>query len=354
MNVSRFAGCLQLAAISAICFAAPAALAGSVELLITDRDDDAVYRFDGETGDFIDVFIPSGSGGLDRPVGITIGPDEHLYISNFGPGEILKFDGETGDYLGAFYDDTYWLEEPVDVLFDGEYAYLLGNDTENVVVVDADTGNFIDSVGNNTIRYPHDMEIGPDRYVYIATENNSQGLIQVWDIRNDMMIEHFAPPGELGLATGITFRPDGDILVSDWWDGEVVRYDAETHDFVDFFIPANSGGISGPGKLEYGPGGDLYVGNSNGVHRFDGETGEFIDVLVATGDGGLSNPRGFVFRYLGSPADVNNDGVVDIDDLFAVLAAWGPCTDCPEDVNDDGVVDIDDVFEVLANWGPAK
>ena len=48
--------------------------------------------------------------------------------------------------------------------------------------------------------------------------------------------------------------------------------------------------------------------------------------------------------------DVNGDGVVDIDDVFAILAAWGPCDACPEDVNDDGVVDIDDLFEVLANW----
>ena len=49
-------------------------------------------------------------------------------------------------------------------------------------------------------------------------------------------------------------------------------------------------------------------------------------------------------------ADVNDDGVVNIDDVFAVLGAWGDCPGCPEDVNEDGVVDIDDLFEVLANW----
>lgn len=57
------------------------------------------------------------------------------------------------------------------------------------------------------------------------------------------------------------------------------------------------------------------------------------------------------------PADLNDDEQVDIDDLFAVLAAWGPCDDpedCPQDVNQDGVVDIDDLFEVLANWGPCS
>ncbi|UCD76839.1 MAG: hypothetical protein JSV91_07900 [Phycisphaerales bacterium] len=52
-------------------------------------------------------------------------------------------------------------------------------------------------------------------------------------------------------------------------------------------------------------------------------------------------------------ADVNGDCVVDIDDVFAVLAAWGPCEnpdDCPADVDGTGTVDIDDIFEVLANW----
>ncbi|UCD75694.1 MAG: beta-propeller fold lactonase family protein [Phycisphaerales bacterium] len=49
--------------------------------------------------------------------------------------------------------------------------------------------------------------------------------------------------------------------------------------------------------------------------------------------------------------DVNCDGVVDIDDVFEVLANWGACEDCPADVNGDGVVDIDDLFEVLYYWG---
>lgn len=52
------------------------------------------------------------------------------------------------------------------------------------------------------------------------------------------------------------------------------------------------------------------------------------------------------------PADVNQSGEVDIDDLFAALAAWGDCAGCPEDVNGDSVVDIDDVFAILSAWGP--
>ena len=58
-------------------------------------------------------------------------------------------------------------------------------------------------------------------------------------------------------------------------------------------------------------------------------------------------------------ADLNNDGYVDIDDIFAVIGAWGPCPDpCPPvcfaDVTEDCVVDIEDVFAVLADWGPCS
>jgi predicted outer membrane repeat protein len=52
------------------------------------------------------------------------------------------------------------------------------------------------------------------------------------------------------------------------------------------------------------------------------------------------------------PGDVTGDEFVNIDDLFAVLGAWGDCDDCAEDTNQDGVVNIDDLFAVLGSWGP--
>ncbi|UCD74200.1 MAG: hypothetical protein JSV91_10465 [Phycisphaerales bacterium] len=52
------------------------------------------------------------------------------------------------------------------------------------------------------------------------------------------------------------------------------------------------------------------------------------------------------------PEDLNDDDKVNIDDLFAILGAWGFCDDCPEDLNDDGKVNIDDLFLILGAWGP--
>lgn len=55
----------------------------------------------------------------------------------------------------------------------------------------------------------------------------------------------------------------------------------------------------------------------------------------------------------GSPADVNNDGYVGVDDLLLVISGWGPCGPfiCPADINDDGQVGVDDLLYVIQDWG---
>lgn len=54
--------------------------------------------------------------------------------------------------------------------------------------------------------------------------------------------------------------------------------------------------------------------------------------------------------------DANGDGVIDIEDLFALLAAWGPVTPGAEimDMNGDGVIDTEDLFALLAALGAGR
>jgi hypothetical protein len=57
------------------------------------------------------------------------------------------------------------------------------------------------------------------------------------------------------------------------------------------------------------------------------------------------------------PADTNNSGVVDVDDLVAVILGWGACagcppTDCASDIDDDCDTDVDDLVAVILAWGP--
>jgi hypothetical protein len=50
------------------------------------------------------------------------------------------------------------------------------------------------------------------------------------------------------------------------------------------------------------------------------------------------------------------NGMVDVDDLTAVILAWGSCSyPCPADVSPmfgNGMVDIDDLVTVITGWGP--
>jgi hypothetical protein len=61
-----------------------------------------------------------------------------------------------------------------------------------------------------------------------------------------------------------------------------------------------------------------------------------------------------------SPGDVNGDNVVNVIDLLAVIANWGPCSnpnDCPADIappgppQGDDVVNVQDLLMVINNWG---
>ncbi len=54
------------------------------------------------------------------------------------------------------------------------------------------------------------------------------------------------------------------------------------------------------------------------------------------------------------PSDLDGDGIVGMMDFLALLAAWGPCSDCgtcPADFDGDCSVGILDLLILLGNWG---
>jgi hypothetical protein len=52
------------------------------------------------------------------------------------------------------------------------------------------------------------------------------------------------------------------------------------------------------------------------------------------------------------PGDVNYDGLVDIDDLLALIGAWGPSVPggVPADFDNNHIVNIDDLLTLIAHW----
>jgi hypothetical protein len=54
------------------------------------------------------------------------------------------------------------------------------------------------------------------------------------------------------------------------------------------------------------------------------------------------------------PGDADGDNQVDVDDLIAIILAWGACPapplPCPADLDGSGSVDVDDLISVILNW----
>lgn len=58
-----------------------------------------IFRF-APDGTFLDIF--AAGNGMFRPYGIAFGPDQNLYVSSFLSDQILRYDGITGDFIDVF------------------------------------------------------------------------------------------------------------------------------------------------------------------------------------------------------------------------------------------------------------
>jgi hypothetical protein len=62
----------------------------------------------------------------------------------------------------------------------------------------------------------------------------------------------------------------------------------------------------------------------------------------------IAPPGGCV---LPCPADLDGNSIVNIDDLLAVINAWGQGAGNPADIDNNGIVNIDDLLTVINAWG---
>jgi WD40 repeat protein len=86
---------------------------------ITSETTGDIRRYDAQTGAFLDVFVPVGSGGLARPSGIVFGPDGDLYVVSTNTNNVKVYDGTTGAFLGdLFAPGTGGVSAPRGITFD--------------------------------------------------------------------------------------------------------------------------------------------------------------------------------------------------------------------------------------------
>lgn len=249
--------------------------------LVGNTRGDNILRFDGNTGNFIDEFIPVASGGLSKPDTVIFGPDGNgdgksdIYIASgekpaksgeAGASAVLRYDGITGAFIDKFVgdnpntttDETGGLSRPYGLAFgpDGNF-YVSSFLTDQILRYNGKTGQFIDvfAVGNQQA----------------GGLNGPNGLL-------------FAPDGNLYVTTQGSVAKNGQADYSDNFLSQVLRYNLGTKQFSIFASPGASprgqGFVSLLG-MAIGPNdGDLYVSDfANDIRRYNLKSGELVKTL---------------------------------------------------------------------------
>jgi sugar lactone lactonase YvrE len=287
---------------------------------------------------------PAHEAGLAEPFGLTIGPDGSLYVCSVKNHCIRRIDEKTGfistvagsgqmGYAGDGRPATRALcNEPYEVRFDAEdHMYFVEMQNHLVRRVEAKTGIISTVAGDGTagfsgdggkavkarLKQPHSIALDGAGGLYIADIGNLR--IRRVDLRSGL-IETVAGTGEKGAT------PDGAALLETPLDGpRAIDFDVRGNMFLAlreghsifrvslrgqklFHLagtgkqgysgdggPAKMAALSGPKGIAVGPGGDVYIADTeNHAIRVIRAGSGTIETLVGDGtpgDGPEISPR---------------------------------------------------------------
>ena len=117
-----------------------------------------MLEYNGQTGVYIGELVSAGSGGLVWPFGIAYGPDGNLYVTSeaIDSHQVLRYDGTSGDYIDVFVSsgDNGGLMQPRGLLFKPNGNLLVASfDTNQILEFDGNSGAFIDQFNNNGTQF---------------------------------------------------------------------------------------------------------------------------------------------------------------------------------------------------------
>jgi len=255
-----------------------------------------ILRYDGR-GNFIDAFTPGGCC-------MTFGPGEHLYVTR--QRAVERYNGVTGEFMDVFVapDPNSAIVAFIPILGpDGLLYVSYRGAVQSIRRYDAsgtvDDDFLVDGTAHG-MSGAQFFAFGPDGNLYFTSGGTHEVLR--FSGRDGAFIDRFVEAGEGGLVgpSGLTFGPDGILYVGSPSTDRVLRFDRDGTYIGDFF-PVASGGLDLPVGITFGPDGNFYVAaaatpQTAGVFRYNGKTGEFMDTFVGPGDGRTTGPRTLQFK----------------------------------------------------------
>jgi DNA-binding beta-propeller fold protein YncE len=171
------------------------------------------------TGQSLGAFVLASSGGLFSPRSLAFGPDGDLYVSS-ATGEVLEYDGETGDFIGVFVDTNGNGGGPVDpygLAFHDGKLYVASYFPSEVKAFHATTGAFISTFvvsGAGGLSGPTSLDFGPGGDLYVTSQGND--TIRRYAGATGAFVSVFVGPGSGGLdgPFDLAFRPTAAPIVA--------------------------------------------------------------------------------------------------------------------------------------------
>ncbi|MHC4341057.1 MAG: Vgb family protein, partial [Planctomycetota bacterium] len=167
-----------------------------------------VRRYHGTTGAFIDVFATSPTGdGVYYP--LTFGPDGNLYAGTRFPHKIERFDGSSGNYIDLFIPPgPDGLFDPRQILFHSDgLIYIVSENSSEIRRYDPLTGNLIDIFASGSaLAEAHAIWFGPNGNLF-ATSRSNDHIFEFDGISGDP-IGVFATAAEMTSPTWAVFVPE--------------------------------------------------------------------------------------------------------------------------------------------------
>ena len=302
---------------------------GNFDIFATSNNQIERYAVTGGTVNLTPVAtyaIPSYAQGLE------MGPDGRLYATSDSSHRVSVLDLPGGATAFALFaasgSATPPLTTPIGLGFEAGGNVLVNNLGQNTVAryspAGAFLGNFV-GAGSGGLSVPHQGLLNvdvPDTTAQLLVGNFDDDTVTRFNGYTGQYVDTFVLPGSGGLngTTGIALGPDGNLYVASHLTHQIMRYDGKTGlpkgisgtpgDAV--FVAANSGGLMHPDRILFLPDGSLLAASwsTNNLLRY-GTGGSFMGVFAP-----LTNP---VHMAIGR--DYNGDSYQD---LYATRMSGAP------------------------------
>jgi len=279
------------------------------EFYVSSATQNTILQYNSADNKF-NVFVSSeNNGGLEGPKDLVFDPEnKYLYVSSFLTNEIFRYNAETGAFVDKF------VSSQIDDLVELKYAaigpnglYLSDSENGHILRYNLTTGVVIDDKpfierGYGGLDFPKTITFGPDKdnpsYLYVATADNR--ILRYNAETGDAIDEKpfISSRGELSGSEGMVFGPDCSTSLDNCYlfisgnNNSVVQYSLNGALVNGHFIDDSE--LRNPQSLLF-LNQNLLVANfdTDEILQYNGKTGKFIDSLKITN--GLSGPIGMTY-----------------------------------------------------------